>query len=463
MVAMSYVGRLQPGALKSPANLDAKSAAEFLSKNGIRFIQAQFVDTHGGLKNKSVPVECLNSLLKDGAGFAGAAVAGFGNTPFDPDYMMVGDLSTLAILPWSPGHARIMGTGYIAGQPHPSDTRNVLQKQVARLKERGWTLNTGLEPEFLLLRRQADGSYSPFDETDTLAKPAYDYRGLTRNRVILEEAVGALQAIGFKVYQIDHEDANGQYEINFDFADALTSADNMQLVKMAVSQIAHDHGAICSFMPKLSETTTGNGMHVHCSIADAKGNNLFHDASDKNALGLSQLAYHFVGGLLHHAKALTALLSPSVNSYKRLVLGSPGNPSWAPVYITYGDNNRSAMLRIPYGRVEVRTSDGAMNPYLGTAAIIAAGLDGIDRKLDPGPPRNVNFYELSPKQVADLGVEVLPLSLDKALDALEADNLFEEALGAGLIGEFIRIKRNEWRDYHQTVAPWEVDRYLTFY
>ena len=201
-----------------------------------------------------------------------------------------------------------------------------------------------------------------------------------------------------------------------------------------------------------------------CSIADDAGRNLFHDDSDRNGLGLSRLAYHFMGGIMAHAKALTALFAPTVNSYKRLVVGrTVSGTTWAPAFIAYGDNNRTAMVRVPYGRIEIRTSDTSMNPYLAIAGLIAAGLDGVERELDPGAPRNVNFYGLSLEEIAAMGVETLPQTLADALDALEADPLFASALGDRIIAEFVRIKRDEWTDYHRHVSDWEVERYLSFF
>lgn len=450
--------------LTVPPGLDAAGAVEFLRSKGIAFVLAQFVDIHGVPKAKAVPVGHLPDILGDGAGFAGAGVWGLGMKPHNAEYMMVGDLSTLTLLPWLPGFARVMGTGTVKGAPSAFDTRNILAAQVARLAERGWVLNTGLEPEFILYRKAEDGSLAPFDATDTLAKPAYDYKGIARGRSFLERLVNGLQAVGIDVYQIDHEDANGQYEVNFHYADALTTADQITLFKMAATEIAHDLGAICTFMPKPKSETTGSGMHVHCSLADSSGRNLFHDKTDPNGLELSDLAYYFLGGIMKHAPALTALLAPTVNSYKRLVVGrNLSGTTWAPVFIAYGDNNRTAMVRIPYGRLEIRTGDGAMNPYLATAAIIAAGLDGIDRKIDPGAARNCNFYELSMAEVAAMGVSILPQSLTEAIDALEADTLFADALGADFIDEFITLKRMEWLDYHRHVSDWETARYLSFY
>ncbi len=446
-----------------PAENALEEAHIFLERHNVKYILAQFVDLHGGLKSKAVPVHCLKDLTESGAGFAGGAILGFNMTPQDPEFMMVADLSTLTLMPWLPGYACIRGTGCVGDAPYPLDPRNVLAKQVARLGERGLRFMTGLEPEFYLVKRDADGKVVPFDSTDTLAKPTYDYQGLTRNAPFLEGLYEALTTIGLEVYQIDHEDANGQFEINFKYDEALRSADHIQFFKMAAKEVANELGGICSFLPKLSATTTGNGMHVHCSLVDEQGRNLFHDASDANGMGLSKTAYQFIAGVMSHAKALCALLCPSVNSYKRLVTGSVQNPSWAPVFIAYGDNNRSAMLRIPYGRIEVRIGDSSMNPYLATAAIIAAGLDGIDRELTPPEPQGINFYDLSLAQVDALGVERLPENLDAALDALEADEFLAEALGPRLIASFLKLKRQEWQEYHRTVSEWELNRYLTFY
>ena len=439
------------------------AAHAFLDQHKVQYLLAQFVDIHGGIKSKCVPAHCLESLISTGAGFAGAAVQGFPMTPQDPEYMLIADLSTLTLIPWLPGYALIRGQGHVGDRAYPLDSRNVLIKQTHRLAERGWRFMTGLEPEFYLVKRDEHNQVVPFDSTDTLAKPTYDYQGITRNATFLETLHQSLEAIGLTVYQIDHEDANGQFELNFDYDEALNTADHIQFFKMSAKEIAHQNGAICSFLPKLSSTTTGNGMHVHCSLQDANGTNLFHDDSDPNGMGLSTLAYQFLAGVMRHAKALTALLCPSVNSYKRLVSGTPERPSWAPVYIAYGDNNRSAMLRIPYGRIEVRIGDSSMNTYLATAAIIAAGLDGIDQDLRPAAPINTNFFTLSHKEVDELGVERLPETLNDALDALDKDDLLKEALGPSLINTFISMKRTEWQDYHRHVSQWEVDRYLEFY
>ncbi len=438
-------------------------AKRYLDEQGIRYVLAQFVDIHGVAKAKAVPVAHLNSVLTDGAGFAGFAIWGVGIEPHGPDFMAVGELRTLSLVPWQPGMARIVCEGHVNGQPWAFDSRVTLKKQIARLDERQWTLNTGLEPEFSLLKRSVAGCIEPCDASDTLAKPCYDYKGLSRTRAFLEKLTESLRAVGIDVYQIDHEDANGQFEINYTYTDCLTSCDHYVFFKMAASEIAHEMGLICSFMPKPFAHLPGNGMHMHLSIANSAGVNLFEDASDAQGLGLSTLAYHFLGGLLAHAPALTALACPTVNSYKRLVVGrSLTGATWAPAYISYGDNNRSTMVRIPKGRLELRLPDGSCNPYLITTAVIAAGLDGIERKLHPGPAHNENLYELSPAQLRERGIAVLPQNLDRAIEALEADSLIVEALGP--VGcEFIRLKRMEWIEYMRHVSDWEIKSYLEFF
>ena len=311
--------------------MNLNEAQTFLKENRVKYVLAQFVDIHGVAKTKSVPVSHFEDIVTDGAGFAGFAVWGLGQEPHDPDFMAVGDLDTLTLVPWQPGYARIVCNGRVNGEPYPFDTRTILQQQVNRLTQSGWLLNTGLEPEFMLLNRNPDGSVRPADQSDILEKPCYDYKGLSGSRGFLEKLVDSLQSVGFDVYQIDHEDANGQFEVNFTFSPALTSADRYVLFRMAAGEIAREFGVICSFMPKPMSNRTGTGSHIHMSIWDGQGKDLFRDDSDKNRLGLSELAYHFLGGLLAHAPALTALVAPSVNSYKRLVVGrSLSGATWAP-------------------------------------------------------------------------------------------------------------------------------------
>ncbi|ACT51661.1 MULTISPECIES: type III glutamate--ammonia ligase [Methylovorus] len=440
-----------------------EEAQKFLEDHHVKYVLAQFVDIHGVAKVKSVPASHLNDILTTGAGFAGGAIWGTGIAPNGPDYMAIGELSTLSLIPWQPGYARLVCDGHVNGKPYEFDTRVVLKQQIARLAEKGWTLYTGLEPEFSLLKKDEHGAVHPFDDSDTLQKPCYDYKGITRHSPFLEKLTESLVEVGLDIYQIDHEDANGQFEINYTYADCLKSADDYIMFKMAASEIANELGIICSFMPKPFSNRPGNGMHMHMSIGDGK-KSLFQDDSDPSGLGLSKLAYHFLGGILAHAPALAAVCAPTVNSYKRLVVGrSLSGATWAPAYIAYGNNNRSTLVRIPYGRLELRLPDGSCNPYLATAAVIAAGLDGVARELDPGTGRDDNLYDYSLEQLAEFGINILPQNLGEALDALEADQVIMDAMGPGLSKEFVELKRMEWVDYMRHVSDWEINRYVQFY
>lgn len=437
-------------------------AKAFLADNNVKYVLAQFVDIHGAAKAKAVPVDHFDDILTNGAGFAGFAIWGMGIDPHGPDYMAVGDLDTLSLVPWQPGFARIVCDGHVHGQPWDIDARVTLKQQLKRLEAKGLTFYTGLEPEFSLLKKTADGQIVPCDDSDTLAKPCYDYKGLSRARGFVEKLTDSLKAVDIDVYQIDHEDANGQFEINYTFADCLTSCDHYVFFKMAASEIANEMGLICSFMPKPFANLPGNGMHMHMSLGDGK-TNLFTDKNDPNGMDLSKLAYQFLAGVLKHAPALAAICAPTVNSYKRLVVGrSLTGATWAPAYISYGDNNRSSMVRIPGGRLELRLPDGACNPYLATAAVIAAGLDGIENDLDPGKPHNMNLYELSPEELKAEGIGILPQNLHEALLALEQDTLLCDALGP-VAGEFLRLKHMEWVEYMRHVSDWELKSYLEFF
>jgi glutamine synthetase len=444
--------------------MNVTEARALLAKQGIKYVLAQFVDIHGAAKAKAVPVEHLEMVLTDGAGFAGFALWGFGMGPDGPDYMAVGDLSTLTPIPWMPGYARLVCNGTVKGKPYPYCSRVTLQRQLARLAERGLTLYVGIEPEFMLLSRDPGGKLGPSDATDTLDKPCYDYKGLSRTSVVLDEMVASLRSVGIDVYQVDHEDANGQFEVNFTYADALKSADNFTFVKMAASEIARKHGMVATFMPKPFSNRTGSGAHFHLSIGDARTKNLFEDKSDERGLSLSSMAYQFRGGVLAHARALAAVCAPTVNSYKRLVVGRAlSGATWAPAYVAYGDNNRTACVRIPGGRLEFRLPDSGCNPYLALAALVAAGLDGIDRKLDPGEPTNLNMYELSEAQLAEKKIGLLPQNLLEAIGALQADEVVKGGLGPELAKEFIMLKRMEWTEYARHVSDWETQRYLEFF
>ena len=444
--------------------MNREQVAAFFQHNHTRYVLAQFVDIHGAAKAKAVPVEHLDMVLTAGAGFAGFALWGFGMGPEGPDYMAVGELATLQNIPWMPGYARLICNGVVDKKPYPFCSRVALKNQIARLTERGLTMFTGIEPEFMLLRRAADGSVAPADSSDLLDKPCYDYKGLHRAREALDDMVGGLRAAGIDVYQIDHEDGNGQFEINFTYDEAMKSADNFIFVKMAAGEIAHQRGMIATFMPKPFSNRAGSGAHFHVSLGTAAQKNAFHDPKDASGMGLSTLAYQFLAGVLAHAAAVCAVAAPTVNSYKRLVVGrSLSGATWAPAYIAYGDNNRTACVRIPHGRLEVRLPDAGCNPYLVTAALIAAGLDGIDNHLDPGPAQNIDLYQLSMPELAAKGIKLLPQSLHEALDALERDTVIQNGLGADLAREFIRLKRMEWVEYSRHVSDWESKRYLEFF
>ena len=442
----------------------AADARAWLERHQARFVLAQFVDIHGSAKAKAVPAEHLRMVLEEGAGFAAFAIWGMGMGPEGADYMAVGDPATLAPMPWLPGYARIACDGHVKGAPYALCSRVALKRRLAALADEGLTLYTGMEPEFMLLARDAGGALRPADATDTLEKPCYDYKGLARSAAYLERLVDAVRPAGLDVYQIDHEDANGQFEVNFTYADALTTADRMVFFKMAASEIARQMGLVASFMPKPFSDRTGTGTHVHLSLGDGRTRNLFHDDADRHGLGLSQTGYHFLGGLLRHARALAAVCAPTVNSYKRLVVGRAlSGATWAPAYIAYGDNNRTATVRVPYGRLELRLPDGSCNPYLATAAIVAAGMDGVRNRIDPGPPINENLYEWTPAKLAERGIALLPQTLGEALDALEADPVVREGLGEALAAEFLRLKRMEWIEYSRHVSDWERERYVEFF
>jgi glutamine synthetase len=320
------------------------------------------------------------------------------------------------------------------------------------------------------VRRREDGGIEVADHLDTLDLPCYDMRALTRNLDFVSEVSHAVTGLGWDNYATDHEDANGQFEQNFQYADALTTCDRAVFFRYMVESLAQKRGLIATFMPKPFGHLTGNGCHFHFSIWN-DGVNLFERdaADDPRGMGLSELAYQFIGGLKANAKAYIAVTAPTVNSYKRLVIGAPSSgATWAPAYISYGFNNRTQMLRIPEGgRIEDRTVDGSCNPYLAATAMLAAGLDGVERKLDPGDPNSANLYEMSPEQRAAEGIELLPANLLDATRELEGNDVLRAALGKTRDGDyvdyFIKVKRAEWQAAHEQITKWELDRYLQLF
>lgn len=440
-----------------------------LEASGAQYLLVQFVDLHGSPKVKMVPVEALDHVAEVGAGFAGGAVWGMGQNAASHDMMARIDPGTATPLPWKSGFVRFAADLYVDDKPHPYCPRSNLKRVLEEARRLGYTFNVGVEPEHFLVRRRRSGQIVPWDPAavDTLTKPCYDFKGLAAAADYLRDMNDALRLLNWGVYQSDHEDANGQYEINFHYTEALTTADRFTFFKMLAGETARRYGAIATFMAKPFADRTGSGAHLHYHLADVSGKqNLFESPDDPRGLGLSKLAYHFLGGVLAHARALCAVTSPTVNCYKRLQIGagltsSRSGYTWTPAFITYGDNNRTQMIRTPEGgHVEDRTVSSAFNPYLALAAYMQAGLDGIRRELDPGAPNLENLYEMTPAAIHDRGLQILPQSLDEALDAFEADPVIQAALGP-IAPEFLRLKRAEWEEYHRQVSAWEVDRYLT--
>jgi len=428
---------------------------ESLAAQGVHTLIAQFTDLHGVAKGKYVPLDQLGTLLATGAGFSGPSIAGTGLPRMGPrsEYYGRGDANTARALPWMPGYARLACDGFVAGAPFDGCPRQVLRRQIARLAERGWMLQTGIEPEFFLLQRTASG-FAPADAHDHLDKPSYDLKSLPRQREFLHELATGLQACGLNVFQIDHEDAHGQYELNFLHADALTSADHLMLFKLAAHTLAERHGMVFSMMPKPFGNQPGSGMHFHVSLWDGE-RCLFDDEATKR---------HFIGGVLAHSAGLAALAAPTVNSYKRLVVGeSLSGTSWAPAYVAHGPNNRTALVRTLEGRFEWRLPDAAANPYLATAGLIAAGLDGIAKRTEPGPACTDDLFEQPLAALRERGIGVLPQSLGEAVDALERDAVLCETLGPSLAPEFIAAKRGEWIAYARHVSDWEMQRYADLF
>jgi glutamine synthetase len=440
-----------------------------LKEDGIEFLLVQFVDIHGAAKVKMVPASCLDDVADDGAGFAGAAVWGVGQGPHSHDMMARIDLSTYTPLPWLPNTARFAADLYVDAQPHPFCPRVNLQRVLAEVREKGYIFNVGMEPEHFLVVRKPDGSIAPWDPdgVDGQAKPCYDYRIMAPAMAYLQLLTTSLNQLGWGVYQVDHEDANAQFEINFKYTEALTTADRITFFRMAVSQLAKQFGAIATLMAKPFSDRTGSGLHAHYHLAGVKnGKSLFEDAKDKRGLGCSELAYHFLGGIFRHARALCAVSSPTVNCYKRLQLGagllsSRSGFTWVPAFITYGDNNRTQMIRTAEpGHFEDRSISASCNPYLVLAAYVSAGIDGIEKKLDPGEPNLGNMYERTLKEIRARGIAVLPQSLYEALEELRKDEVVKAALGP-IADEFIELKSREWIAYHRLITQWEIDQYLT--
>ena len=450
---------------------DREQIREQIKQDGIEFILAQFVDMHGAAKAKMVPASSLDDVIDDGAGFAGAALWGMGQGPHSHDMMARIDLDSYTPLPWMPNTARFAADLFVDEKPYAFCPRTNFKRVLQAVRDKGYVFNVGMEPEHFLVTRNEDSSIAPWnpDNVDGLAKPCYDFRSMAPAMAYLQELTSSLNGLGWGVYQTDHEDANGQYEVNFDYQDALTTADRVTFFKMTTSQLAKKYGAIATHMSKPFGDRTGSGLHVHFHLADAAtGKCLFDDESDARGLGCSELGYYFVGGVLKHARALCAVTSPTVNCYKRLKLGpalhsTRSGFTWTPAFITYGDNNRTQMIRTSGpGHFEDRTVSAACNPYLALAAFVAAGIDGIENKIDPGDPNVENMYEKPLGEILEQGIQILPQSLLEAVGELRQDEVIKSALGE-IAPEFIELKSREWETYDAQVTQWELEQYLTFF
>ncbi len=452
---------------KRPTKDDVRKAVK---EEGIEFLFAQFVEMNAKPNAKLVPAEELEGLFTDGAGFAGYAAGDIGQTPDNPDLIAMPDVSSFTKLPWKPNVGWFASDAMVEGESWPYCPRTILRNQLKRAEEMGYQFKIGIELEYFLVRKTEDGGIELADPLDTLEQPCYDIRALTRNFDFVSEVVKNVNSLGWELYATDHEDANGQYEQNWQFDDALISCDRAIFYRYMVEAMAQERGMIATFMPKPFAHLTGNGCHFHMSLWDGDTNVLLGDKDkDPRGLGMSEQGYNFIGGLKKHAKAYIAVTAPTVSSYKRLVIGAPtSGATWAPAYVAYGWNNRTMMLRIPdSGRVEDRTVDGSCNPYLAATAILAAGLDGIENGIDPGEPATGSMYETSAEDREKMGIETLPANLLDATRELETDEVMRKALGSvgdeDYVDYFIRCKRHEWQQAHEQITQWEIDRYLQLY
>ncbi|MEM7056999.1 MAG: type III glutamate--ammonia ligase [Pseudomonadota bacterium] len=424
---------------------------------GIRYFLISFTDLFGVMRAKLVPASAIKDMAKEGAGFGGFA-AWLDSTPAEPDIFAIPDPDSLIQLPWKPKVGWLASDVWIEGQELDQTPRNTLKRVLAAAAKKGWHMKHGVECEYHIVT--PDGQ-AIADERDIQSKPCYDVQALMRRYDVISEICDAMQDLGWGPYQNDHEDANGQFEMNWDFDDALVTADRHAFFKYMVKSIAEKHGLRATFMPKPFADLTGNGCHAHVSIwgssGTLKGNkNLFADK--KGELGVSALGYNFMGGLMAHGTALTAISNPSVNSYKRINAPvTSSGATWSPNTLTYGGNNRTHMIRIPdAGRFELRLADGAANPYLYPAAVLAAGMDGMINKLDPGKRLDIDMYAEGHKV---RGAKKLPLNLLDALRELEKNKVLREALGPA-VDALLKLRHAEWNDYTRHLTQWERDTTL---
>jgi glutamine synthetase len=444
---------------------DIHSIQQQLKANGVKYCLGAYVDIHGIPKGKFVPIDHLPHMVEGSELYTGYALDGLGQAPNDDEIASVPDIDHIIQLPWQPEVAWMPADNTFKGEPYALNTRVALKKVLAEAEQLGFGFNLGIECEVFVLKQNPDGSLSVPNPDDKLNKPCYDVRGFLDQFAWLDKVATCINNLGWDLYSFDHEDANGQYEFDFKYADALTMCDHYIFFRYMAKHYAKEEGLLATFMPKPFTDKTGNGAHFNMSLYDKNsGANLFScdPKDDPRGLGLTELGYHFIGGLLKHGPALCAVFSPTVNSYKRLVRqGDMTYFSWAPVFNSFGSNNRTNSIRVPMngGRCESRNADGSLNPYLAATLALAAGLEGIREGIDPGQPQNDNLYELGEAERRDRGIQFLPQNLSEAIKAFAADPFVEQVLGKELRDEFIRYKSEEWEAYHLSISPWEIERY----
>jgi glutamine synthetase len=453
--------------MSKPLTPELEALKTSLQEQGVKYALASFVDIHGMCKAKVVPLSHFGQMMAGSELFTGAALDGVPQDVSDEEVSARPDPSSATVLPWNSEMAWFASDLYLKGEPFSACCRSILKQVLAEAARMGFTFNLGIETEFFILKETEDGQVVPISDRDTLDKPCYDLQGMLDNLPWVQEIVEAMNKMGWDVYSFDHEDGNGQFETDFAYCDALKMSDRLTFFRLMVKEIARKHGYFATFMPKPFANRTGSGAHYNMSLANLDtGANLFEDPKDPRGCGLSKLGYQFIAGVLRHAPAICAVIAPTVNSYKRLIArGSMSGFTWAPVYICYGNNNRTNMLRIPFagGRVECRAADISSNPYLGAALILAAGLEGIREDLDPGEPHTENMYTHSDEELVKMGIQCLPRNLAEAIAAFSADPLSEKVMGSLMYKTYIDFKSQEWNDYHNHVSDWELQRYLKFF
>ena len=427
-----------------------KILEDFAKKKKIRYFMISFTDLFGAQRAKLVPTAAITEMEKEGAGFAGFATW-LDMTPAHPDMLAVPDPKSVIQLPWRPDVAWLASNLVIDGKEVAQAPRNVLRQLIDEAKKKKMRVKTGIEAEYFLIKQ--DGS-AISDDYDTAEKPCYDQQAVMRKYDVITEICDAMLKLGWGPYQNDHEDANGQFEMNFEYDDALITADKHSFFKFMVKSIAEKHGLRATFMPKPFSNLTGNGCHAHISVWDLQGKqNIFADK--KSELGLAKSGLNFLGGIMNHAKSMVAITNPTVNSYKRINAPvTQSGATWAPNTVTWSGNNRTHMVRIPGpGRFELRLPDGATNPYLLQAVILAAGIIGIDTKADPGKRYDNDIYS---DRTTDNEVEKLPANLLDALREFTRDELLISKLGSEFSNAYIKLKNQEWEKFTSHLTSWEV-------